>query len=184
AGLSELADAQETRQAVAGKQERQRRGGGDDDVGLHPAAQPVDDRRHGSGGRDGLIEHLPSHGRTAVQIGHPQDPLPVDAGVPGAAAAHIDAATAPTDFGAEEPVPVRVRVVRMRGDRDDLMAGGTQVVVEDPPAPLRGADLRIVVVAEQDDSHAWTTSAELRLRTHSGRSAYRANNTAQKTWEG
>src|SRR5699024_8978731 len=151
------------------------------DIGLHPAAQPVDDCRHGSGGRDGLVEHLPGHGRTAVQIGHTQDPLPIDAGVPGAAEAHIDAAAAPTDFGAEEPVPVRVRIVRVRGDRDDLMTGGTQVVDEDPPAPLRGADLRIVVVAEQDDSHAWTTSAELRLRTHSGRRAYRASRTAQKT---
>jgi hypothetical protein len=119
-----------------------------------------------------------------VQIGHTQDPLPIDAGVPGAAEAHVDAAAAPTDLGAEEPVPVRVRIVRMRGDRDDLMTDSAQVVDEDPPAPLRGADLRIVVVTEQDDSHAWTTSAELRLRSHSGRRAYRASSTAQKTWDG
>src|SRR5699024_4616509 len=177
-------DAQETRQGVPGEQERQRRGRRDDDVGLHPAAQSVDDCRHGSGGRDGLIEHLPGHGRTAVQIGYAQDPLPIDAGVPGTTEAHVDAAAAPTDFGAEEPVPVRVRVVRVRSNRDDLMTDSAQVVDEDPPSPLRGADLRIVVVAEQDDSHAWTTSAELRLRSHSGKRAYRASSTAQKTWDG
>src|SRR5699024_11334646 len=118
----------------------------------------VDDCRHGSSGRDGLIEHLPGHGRTAVQIGYAQDPLPIDAGVPGAAEAHVDAAAAPTDFGAEESVPVRVRVVRVRGDRDDLMTDSAQVVDEDPPSPLRGADFRIVVVAEQHEYHACTTS--------------------------
>src|SRR5699024_8933389 len=150
----------------------------------HPAAQPVDDCRHGSGRRDGLIEHLPGHGRTAVQIGYAQDPLPIDAGVPGTTEAHVDAAAAPTDFGAEEAVPVRVRVVRVRFKRDDLTLESVQVVVEDPRSSLGGVSLRLVVVAAEDDSHAWTTSTELRLRSHSGKRAYRASSTAQKTWDG
>ena len=42
--------------------------------------------------------------------------------------------------------------MRVRGHGDHLMAGGAKVVDEDPPATLRGADLRIVVMAEKQDS--------------------------------
>src|SRR5699024_3936492 len=105
---------------------------------------------------------LSGHGRTAVQIGHTQDPLAVDTGVPGAAEAHVDATPPPADPGPEESGPIRIGIVRVRGDGDDLMPDSTQMIHEDAPATLRGAHLGIVIVAEQDDPHTSTASLSAR----------------------
>src|SRR5699024_3991682 len=100
-----------------------------------------------------------------------KDPLTVDAGVPGAAEAHVDSTTAPTDLRSEEPVAVGIRVMGMRCHRDDIVSGSAQVVDEDPPPPLRCTDHGIVIVAEQNDSHAVVASFSARRRSHSGSSA-------------
>src|SRR5699024_5554662 len=105
----------------------------------------------------------------AVQVGHTQDPFPVDAGVPRAAETHVDTTASPTDPGPEESGPIGIRVVGVRGDRDDVMTGRAEVIDEDPPATLRRADLGVVVVTEQDDPHTGTASCAVRRFSHSGR---------------
>ena len=171
ADFSDMRHPQQSRQGVTCQQERQCRGRGDDDIGTHSAPQPVDDCRHRARRRHRLVEQLTGHRRSAVQVRHAQDPLTVDAGVPGSAEAHVDSTTSSSDVRSEESVPIGIRVVRVRRDGDDVVSGRAQVVDEDPPPSLWCTDLGIVVMAEQNDSHAVIASFCARRPNHSGSSA-------------
>ncbi|SUW14472.1 Uncharacterised protein [Brevibacterium iodinum] len=169
--FSDMRHPQQSRQSVAGQQKRQCRSRGDDDIGAHSSPQPVDDYRHRTCCRHRLVEQLTSHRRSAVQVRHAEDPLTVDSGVPGTAEAHVDSTAPPPDIRAEETVPVGIRVMRVRCHRDDVVSCGAQMVDEDAPPSLRCADLGIVIMTEQNDSHAVTASVRARRFNHMGRSA-------------
>ena len=79
-----------------------------------------------------------------MQVRHAEDPLTVDAGVPGSAEAHVDSTTSSSDVRSEESVPIGIRVVRVRRDGDDVVSCGAQVVDEDAPPSLWCTDLGIV----------------------------------------